>query len=296
MTRPRCRTCGSRNVVSIGPLPDGLSFAGVIQTEPLPGGTLWSCEDCHLAFRDPLLATSRYEDLYRKGSAELWESQSVRQDFRLVQLEMADDAPGMNVLDIGCYTGRLLASLPKRYRLHGVEPNEAAARIAVSRGIRIVAETVSELSLLSDKFDAIIACDIIEHLVDPLAFLGQLRAHLAPNGRLLLSTGNTDAWLWRLFGSNYWYCSFPEHISFIGRRWLQLMAGRVGLQVTRMTEFNYCYSGFNSAALRKLVGAMIYGCNPPFYRRMRERLPGGAFTAPGSGASKDHLFCVMSAL
>lgn len=299
MTRPRCRTCGSQNVVSVGALPDEASFAGVVQAEALPGGTLWRCSDCHFLFRDPILTASRYAELYRAGNAEVWESQAVRPDFDLVSRDIAEHTQGTDVLEVGCYTGRLLASLPKRYRLHGIEPNRTAARIAESRGIHIVAETFSQLSGLNDKFDAIIACDVIEHLEDPLGFLDGLRSHLAPGGRLLISTGNSDAWLWRLCGANYWYCYFPEHISFVGRRWLRLMAGRAGLQVTRLVEFNYCFPRFTAAALRKLVGAALYGCSPPLYRRLRRRLPRGAtqaFTPPGSGATKDHMLCVLSAV
>jgi SAM-dependent methyltransferase len=299
VAKPLCRTCNSQNVSPLGALAQGVSFAGVVLPAPLPGGLLWRCEDCSFVFRHPLLPVSRYEELYRNGSSEVWDLGNDREDFKLVRQYLAADATATDVLEIGCYTGTLLQSLPKRLRLHGVELNEAAARIAAQRGIEIVAGSTAELPGMSAKFDVIIASDVIEHLENPLVFLEHLRSRLTPQGRLLITTGNSDAWLWKLLGANFWYCYFPEHISFIGTRWLHSMSERVGLRVTQMIPFNYMFDAVTPGSVRTLISALSYAAAPQVYRRLhrsvRGEMPQG-FTPPGCGASKDHLFCVLSAL
>jgi SAM-dependent methyltransferase len=295
---PECRTCNSRNVSSIGALPEGATFAGVVLPNALPGGLLWRCADCSFVFRDPLLPMSRYEELYRNGSSEVWELGNDRKDFELVRQYLAADGAAVNVLEIGCYTGTLLQSLPKRLRLHGVELNEAAARIAASRGVEIVAASAAELPGISAKFDAIIACDVIEHLENPLAFLEQLRSRLTPQGRLLITTGNSDAWLWNLLGARFWYCCFPEHISFIGTRWLHSMSERVGLRVAQMVPFNYEFDTVTPGSVRTLANTLLYASAPRVYRRLRRSLRGETsqgYVPPGCGATRDHMFCVLSA-
>jgi SAM-dependent methyltransferase len=223
---PVCRTCGCRDVITVGRLPDVREFAGTVLRAPLPGGELWRCRECNFIFRDPLLEPAQYEQLYRDGSAALWESDDTRPDFALVRQHVAGVQRGGSVLDVGCYTGQLLASLGSEYRVYGVEPNTAAAGIAATRGVTVLAGSIAGLARAGQKFDVITACDVIEHVPNPLDFLLELRRHLNPGGRLLLSTGNSDAWLWRLAGAHYWYCYFAEHISFIGRRWLEAMPNR----------------------------------------------------------------------
>jgi hypothetical protein len=51
----------------------------------------------------------------------VWELGNDREDFKVIRQYLAADTIATDVLEIGCYTGILLQSLPKRLRLHGVE-------------------------------------------------------------------------------------------------------------------------------------------------------------------------------
>ena len=247
-------------------------------------------------FRDPLPAAADYEGLYRDGSGEVWEPDGDRQDFRLIRERLAGMDAAVDVLDLGCYTGRLLASLPAGRALYGVELNREAARIASGRGVQVIGQRFEDLSGLGRTFDVIVACDVIEHVMNPLEFLAQVRTRLRANGRLILTTGDADAWLWRLSGARYWYCSYPEHISFIGRSWLRSLPGQVGLRVSYLRTFNYRHASFNASALRTLAGASVHACVPRLYRRVRGVIRAGAPTEapPGCGATRDHVLCVLS--
>lgn len=293
MNVPQCRTCGGTTVRLVGSLPEGREFAGHRLATAVPGGSLWHCRGCGFAFRHPLLEEGQYEELYRVGNLGVWDANQSREDFCLIRKRLlAADVESMDVLDVGCYTGKLLESLPKRFRGFGVEANREAAQVAASKGVVVVTDTISSLAQKSEKYDAIVACDVIEHLADPLSFLRMLRGRMRPGARLLITTGNFDSWLWRLMGARYWYCSFPEHVSFIGRKWMQAMASSVGLRPLEITDFNY--RGDLAGPLR-LAMLAIHGASPSLYGGLRRLLHRQHASAPaGIGAARDHMLCVLA--
>jgi SAM-dependent methyltransferase len=296
MSAPNCRTCGSDTVSAVGTLPAGHLFAGRRLTDALAGGSLWRCTKCDFVFRDPLLEDHVYERLYRMGSLDVWDSEQQREDFQLIRRYLLRwEGLAKDVVDIGCYTGQLLTLLPKSFRLFGVEPNLEASKVAAARGVTVVASTVDDFALANEHYDLIMACDVIEHVPNPLALLQQLGSRLKPTGRLLITTGNCDVWLWRLIGADYWYCRFPEHISFIGTRWVRKMPQSVGLKLIDLTPFN-CRGGTVNAS--RILAALLHKVAPRIYRSLRP-VPAGASggdVPPGGGATRDHMLCIFEAL
>ena len=262
-------------------------------SDPLPGGNLWRCATCDFVFRDPLLGDQVYERLYRTGGLDLWDNEHHREDFRLIRQQLAPlDGRRLEVVDIGCYTGQLLSLLPRSFRLYGVEPNMDAGRVAATRGISVLAATVDDFALMHEKYDVIMACDVIEHVPNPLTLLRQLSGRLKAAGRLIITTGNSDAWLWRIIGANYWYCRFPEHISFLGAGWVQKMPARAGLKLIELKLFNYRGGSIN---LPRILAAFLHKISPKTYRTLRGTKTGAdvANNPPGNGATRDHMLCVF---
>ena len=290
---PRCRTCGAEAVKCLGALADGSVFAGQMLQASLPGGRLWRCRRCGFVFRHPLLSDAQYEDLYRGGALGVWDLEKHRPDFSLVERAIAAVATEhFAVLDVGCYTGQFLASMPQSFELFGIEANQEAAAVAASKGVTIVADTVQALDASSRRYDAITACDVIEHVLDPLEFLRRLAGHLKPRGRLIITTGNCDAWLWRLSGAGFWYCHFPEHISFIGTQWIRRMPARAGLKLVSCTKFNY-EDGFVRPV--RIAVTALHRLSPALYRRLRARRGRVEVNQapPGNGATRDHMMCIF---
>lgn len=234
-----CPACLHRGATSIGAIPSANYFAGRTLEEVLPGGTLFRCERCELGFRFPRLPKSRLDELYRAGTPTAYRSDTAeRADWQLAKRAI-DSRLGRSpkVLDVGCFDGGFLDNLDTEFRF-GIEINSEAAARAHSRKVNILG---TDFEALPDglEFDAITTFDVIEHVHDPRTFLRKLIARLAPGGLLLISTGNLDAWTWRIAGARYWYCAIPEHISFLSRRWFEHASAELGIELLSVTAFSH---------------------------------------------------------
>ncbi|HMN99737.1 MAG TPA: class I SAM-dependent methyltransferase [Miltoncostaeaceae bacterium] len=101
------------------------------------------------------------------------------------------------VLDVGCGTGFLLEQLAGRgYRGVGVDLSpesveHANRRLAeIGAADRLTAVVGSAYEPPEGPFDLIALTDVLEHLEDPRRCLAALRAQLAPDGLLVISTPN----------------------------------------------------------------------------------------------------------
>lgn len=280
-----CRSCGAAGTADLGRLPDAQVFAGRRLPRPLEGGQLRRCGACGFVFRTPILAPGDYAALYAAGGTEVWDAHAAREDFRLVRAAIPD-AP-LDVMDVGCYGGDLLATLPAACRRFGVEPNSGAAARAAARGVTIVAPQWEALDAQQRLYDVITCCDVIEHVPDPRAFLATLARCLKPGGRLLVTTGDAEAWPWRLAGPRGWYFSFPEHIGFVGTRWLRRMAPAAGLRVQRLQRFWHGPAPGPAARARALLATCAWRLAAPWVPHDRPRLLGG-------GIAPDHLFIELA--
>jgi SAM-dependent methyltransferase len=291
---PACRGCGSRNIRSRGKLPDARVFAGTQLDEPLPGGTLYRCLDCKLVFRHPIFSKEAYDELYRQASSATWD-EANRLDQELVREALCNLLASGRVLDIGCGTGSLLASLSGSFDTCGIEINADAAAIAEGRGVRIIAGDLDELSAIPEEFDAVIACDVIEHVFSPLELVQRMLAKTAPGGYVLISTGNPDAWSWHLAGSRFWYCYLPEHISFVSPGWFRQHAATLGVEVAAVREFTYSpHYPFVGRTLRlALMG--LFRLSPRFYYRLLPRIKRNNIPV-GRGITQDHFIVVLRKL
>jgi len=206
-------------------------FAGRNLAVPWDGGYLYRCRRCDLGFRHPIRRQEEYEALYEAASDQVWVSATLRPDQLRVRNLMVSAKGSGRVLDVGCYDGALLASLGPQFEKYGIEASSAAAASAQGKGIKIIASRIRDLASTDLHFDIVCAVDVIEHVPDPRVFLELLARRLAPGGLIIVSSGNIDTQGWRFAGGRYWYCRFPEHISFISRAWGDKVASDLGLDL-----------------------------------------------------------------
>jgi SAM-dependent methyltransferase len=263
-----CRFCESADCQSLGDIADSDMFAGGITTTPLFGGKLWHCELCDSQFRHPVLSENDYLKLYTMNDSEVWEDIKLRKDQTIVRSAVSRAVSNGKVLDVGCFAAQFLSALPETYEKFGVEPSLKAAESAKNKGIKILGETISDVS--NDmQFDCIVSIDVLEHMLNPVIFIEKSIQLLRPNGALIISTGNPSSFAWRhIFKSRFWYVTNAEHISFLSQKFIKALAIKNGCEVTEVVNFKYADIGLKRA-LVKLLGQSLFAISPRLYSLMR---------------------------
>jgi SAM-dependent methyltransferase len=110
----------------------------------------------------------------------------------LLLASLPSSGDGRRVLDVGCAGGYLGAILASRgYRVAGVDsPGSASAGFPDAIEL-LEADLDLGLPPLTGRFDFVICADVLEHLRRPEFLLRELRAVLAPGGRLACSLPNS---------------------------------------------------------------------------------------------------------
>lgn len=147
--------------------------------------------------------------LYDRLSHTWWDDrgflnilQSALNPARVAFLERAlsahfDALRGLTVLDVGCGGGLLSEELARRgCAVTGVDPSEgslATARAHAERSdldIEFVAGVAEALTVEDSAFDAVICCDVLEHVDSPPQAVREAARVLRPSGLYLYDTIN----------------------------------------------------------------------------------------------------------
>lgn len=298
-----CPSCSSEAVKSMGSIPGSSRFAGNVLPYVIPGGNLLRCKVCALWFRHPRLPAEALGALYAQGSSQAWAGGvAARPDWALIRAYLRYLKPGGSVLDVGCFDGALLASLGGDYRRYGVEMNPQAAQRARARGVTLLADDFDLLDHRGQQFDALIATDVIEHMRDPRRFLRACSRLLCPGGVMLISTGSTDAWNWRLMGGRYWYCANAEHLCFLNEAWVRGASAQLGLETLAIERFAHDTSrtlaviqaGLNLAY--RLTPGLLAGARRWLARDTAARARADLRRLPPSlSTARDHMLFVLQA-
>lgn len=104
---------------------------------------------------------------------------------------------GLSVVDIGCGGGLLSEPLARLgAAVTGLDPaptNVEVARLHAERAGVPVAyrrETIEEVVVRGERFDVVLAMEVVEHVADVQAFVSAACAAVAPGGLLFMSTLN----------------------------------------------------------------------------------------------------------
>ena len=102
--------------------------------------------------------------------------------------------PSARVLDFGCGDGAHASSfvLSKQCRYSGVDVSEQAIAMCRAKGLDALTYSPdASLPFDSGSFDNVLSFEVLEHLFDPAAALGEIHRVLQPQGRLIGSVPNS---------------------------------------------------------------------------------------------------------
>jgi len=222
-----------------------------------PESAVYQCSECDIVFIHPIMSPEEEKAFYeaefsrymkqRGAPGETLPAEHFEKNREEAQRRSRLLTPylrkAMHVLEVGSSTGFLLAEIEAHVStVIGIEPNLLYAEYARSRGI----DTCGGLNeLAGESFDLILGYYVLEHLRDPVAYLGQLHSLLKPGGLLALEVPNVDDALVSLyqlesFDRFYWQ---KAHYFYYSHRTLSSVLARAGFDSIKMIpEHRYDFS------------------------------------------------------
>ncbi len=203
----RCRACGA---------PGRAEFVK-------RGFVIASCAACGCHFvPDPVSDPARYDEAYFAGDGDcgyggyLQDRPLILANFARRARWIAGLGAGARVLDVGAAYGFFVAAARNEgFDAIGLEPVPACAAFAARElGVEVRTGLIEAAPLEPESFDVVTLFDVIEHLADPAVALRRIRALLAPDGLLVIETGDLGGLLRRVVGSGWYYYDPPQHLTY----------------------------------------------------------------------------------
>jgi 2-polyprenyl-6-hydroxyphenyl methylase/3-demethylubiquinone-9 3-methyltransferase len=156
-----------------------------------------------------------------------------------------DCLKGLRMLDIGCGGGILSEPLARLgAQMVGADPSNeniaVAAAHAQEGGVAVDyrATTAEELAAAGERFDVVLAMEVVEHVADVNAFVATCAAMVKPGGLMIAATLNRTlkSFALAIVGAEYVLRWLPRGThqwdKFVTPNELELAFERAGLQVT----------------------------------------------------------------
>jgi SAM-dependent methyltransferase len=161
------------------------------------------CSRCGLVFLDPVMTQEAYARFYVETYRPLVsayhgrviDAGSIQQEQRGYAVERGDLlAPYLTsrgyrtMLDIGGSTGVVAHALARRFDLSAtvVDPAPLETAQANALGLETIEGLVEAVDLGDRRFDVVLLCQTVDHLLDIAGTLGRVRELLAPAGLLFV--------------------------------------------------------------------------------------------------------------
>jgi len=172
------------------------------------------------------------------------------------------------ILEVGCGNAAFAAMLKasRNVVITCIEPFEPAAVIARQRVDRVICSSIEDgvSELGSERFDCIVANDVLEHLVDPWDAVSKLSVLLKPEGAIVASVPNVrylpvfndyvlrGEWRYRQSG-----VLDRTHLRFFTQASLRDLFESSGLRVDQLEGINPTQLSWRFRMLHMLVGGAL---------------------------------------
>lgn len=195
---------------------------------------LYFCTGCGVAFQWPQPASEELEEYYdgELDTSYLFKySANATARAALHHRVIAPHLHTGRVLDVGCGTGDYLAYFAARgWNCRGLELSSVLARFArEQQGLDVVRDDFMRHDF-GERFDVVSAQHVLEHMIDPLAFLRRVRELLVDGGYFLLAVPNYDSLLRRAVGSAWVLRAEKPHLFHFTPRSIRKIADRTGFE------------------------------------------------------------------
>lgn len=201
---------------------------------------VYRCENClFLQCADMPEVLNYYEKLADSGYEEGRRERSVQA--RKI-LEAAQKlVPRGRLLDIGAGSGILVEqALAMGYDAEGIEPSGWLQQAAASHSLPVRLGTFPHPAA-KGPYDLITLIDVIEHVSEPVALLGEIAHSLADSGTAVIVTPDVGSVAARLFSWKWWHFRIA-HIGYFNKRTLLMALDRAGLQPVSLARTGWYFT------------------------------------------------------
>lgn len=192
---------------------------------------------------------------------------------------------GPRVLHVGCTGERQPNSERERkHWLHaalvdaghsvlGGDINRAGLEWMRTGGYEVILLDAEHIPPEGEKFDSIVAGELIEHLANPGMFLEGAGARLRPDGHLVLTTPNPFGVLYYLaYLKNYRKAFNPEHTCWFDPQTLEQLLIRCGYRVNEIAHVDDIRADIDPSWVYRLTTAVWRGVRWALPRRLRNTI------------------------
>ncbi len=240
------------------------------------------CEACQLHLLNPQPSDAELVEIYHPhysffgtdpgAAACVGRVKQATADHYLHLLAKAGVAGG-SLLEVGCGDGDfLLQAMRRGFSVEGIDysaHSRAKAQAKLGAGARVHQGEIGALADRREAYDLCVACDVIEHVRQPAAFLETVHGLLRPGGRVFLVTPDLHSLAARLMRSR-WLEFKAEHMYYYTPRTLRRQleqSGFTDIQLftgTKLLSLDY--------VTRHFVTYPVIGVTPAL-RLLRALLP-----------------------
>ncbi len=240
------------------------------------------CRSCGLVCVDPLPSAAElaahYERSYREGGYEVFSNATeIRRTIANDRLSLVRAvARGERWLDVGCAGGEFVeAARAAGFIAEGIDLSRQAVTRARARGLAVHHARFEDFAP-EQTYDTVTAFDLIEHTLEPRAFLRQIHRWLAPRGALVLTLPDVGSIYPRLVMQRHWFYYAPEeHLFYFNRRTITRLLGEEGFRVERINRaykrLSPSYAAESLSLFNRTLGGIARRIARALPRRLAER-------------------------
>ena len=139
-----------------------------------------------------------------------------------------------SILEVGAGFGTFCEEMKSRNvfnQVIGVEPTPELANTCRQKGIEVIESPIEKVLLAkSQKFNAIVNFEVIEHLFNPRQFVEACRKSLLPGGLLVITCPNSKGFDFLTLGKD---CNSVdhEHLNYFNPKSISKLISKVGFKI-----------------------------------------------------------------